>query len=120
MTAALRPGLAGGEARWAGDLPFNFVGGRNDPGSVPFGGLAQAATVALARHGTALAHYHLGGSPQGPPPLREFAADALGRRAPRCRARRMRLCFGHLDVDSIDRGIAALAGVVRHNGDLGD
>ena len=39
---------------------------------------------------------------------------------PRCGARRMRLCFGHLDVDSIDRGIAALAGVVRHNRDLGD
>ena len=81
MTALLRPGLAGGEARWGGDPPFNFVGGHNDPASVPFGGLAEAAASALARHGPALARYNLGGNPQGHRPLREFVAEALARRA---------------------------------------
>ena len=81
MTALLRPDLPDGEARWIGDLPFNFVGGHNDPASVPFGGFAESAAVALARHGPALARYNLGGSPQGHLPLREFIAAALDRRA---------------------------------------
>ncbi len=81
MTALLRPGLAGGQQRWAGDPPFNFVGGHNDPHSVPFAGLSEAAAVALSRHGTDLARYNLGGSPQGHLPLREVVAGALERRA---------------------------------------
>ena len=81
MTALLRPGLADGAAEWVGDPPFNFVGGHNDPASVPFGGFAEAAAAALARHGPALAAYNLGGSPQGHLPLREFVAEALDRRA---------------------------------------
>ena len=81
MTALLRPDLPDGEPRWGGDPPFNFVGGHNDPASVPFGGFAEAAAVALARHGPALARYNLGGSPQGHLPLREFIAEALDRRA---------------------------------------
>ena len=81
MTALLRSGLVEGEPRWAGDPPFNFVGGHNDPASVPFGGFAEAAAVALARHGPALARYNLGGSPQGHLPLREFVSEALDRRA---------------------------------------
>ena len=81
MTALLRSGLPDGEPRWNGDPPFNFVGGHNDPASVPFGGFAEAAAVALARHGPALARYNLGGSPQGHLPLREFIAAALDRRA---------------------------------------
>lgn len=81
MTALLRPGLADGEAEWVGDPPYNFVGGHNDPASVPFGGFAEAATAALARHGPALARYNLGGSPQGHLPLREFVSEALARRA---------------------------------------
>ena len=81
MTALLRPGLADGQAEWAGDPPFNFVGGHNDPASVPFGGFAEAAAAALARHGPALAAYNLGGSPQGHLPLREFISEALDRRA---------------------------------------
>ncbi len=81
MTALLRPGLPDGAPRWSGDPPFNFVGGHNDPASVPFGGFAEAAAVALARHGPALARYNLGGSPQGHLPLREFIAAALDRRA---------------------------------------
>ena len=81
MTGLLRPGLADGAAEWAGDPPFNFVGGHNDPASVPFGGFAEAAATALARHGPDLACYNLGGSPQGHLPLREFIAEALARRA---------------------------------------
>ena len=81
MAALLRPDVPDGEARWTGDLRFNFVGGHNDPASVPFGGFAESAAVALARHGPALARYNLGGSPQGHLPLREFIAGALDRRA---------------------------------------
>ena len=81
MASVLRAGVHEGESRWAGDLPYNFVGGHNDPASVPFAGFAEAAAVALSRYGTALARYNLGGSPQGHLPLREFVADALGRRA---------------------------------------
>ena len=81
MTALLRPGIPEGAGRWHGDPPFNFVGGHNDPASVPFGGFAEAAAAALARHGPALAHYNLGGSPQGHLPLRAFISDALARRA---------------------------------------
>ena len=81
MAALLRPDLPDGEARWTADLPFNFVGGHNDPASVPSGGFAESAAVALARHGPALARYNLGGSPQGHLPLREFIAAALDRRA---------------------------------------
>ena len=81
MAALLKPWLADGEASWVGDPPFNFVGGHNDPASVPFGGFAEAATAALARHGPALARYNLGGSPQGHLPLREFISEALARRA---------------------------------------
>ena len=81
MAALLRPDVPDGEARWTGDLPFNFVGGHNDPASVPSGGFAESAAVALARHGPALARYNLGGSPQGHLPLREFIAAALDRRA---------------------------------------
>ena len=81
MAALLRPDVPDGEARWTGDLRFNFVGGHNDPASMPFGGFAESAAVALARHGPALARYNLGGSPQGHLPLREFIAAALDRRA---------------------------------------
>ena len=81
MAGLFRPGLGDGAAVWAGDPPFNFVGGHNDPASVPFGGLAEAAASALARHGPALAAYNLGGSPQGHLPLREFISEALARRA---------------------------------------
>ena len=81
ITALLRPELAVGADRWAEDPPYNFVGGHNDPASVPFGGFAEAAATALARHGPALARYNLGGSPQGHLPLREFISEALASRA---------------------------------------
>ena len=81
MTGLLRPGLADGAAEWVGDPPFNFVGGHNDPASVPFGGFAEAAATALARHGPDLARYNLGGSAQGHLPLREFISESLARRA---------------------------------------
>ncbi len=81
MVSMLRPRLSVGENRWSGDVPYNFVGGHNDPASVPSGGFAEAAAVALSRFGKDLAFYNLGGSPQGHLPLREFVAEALGRRA---------------------------------------
>ncbi len=81
LTAHFRPGLPAPEAPSPPAPRFSFVGGHNDAASVPFGGLAEAATAALTREGTKLATYNLGGSPLGYGPLREFIAGALHARA---------------------------------------
>jgi 2-aminoadipate transaminase len=81
IAASFRSGLPAPAARWDGNLPYSFVGGHNDAASVPFAGLAEAATTIMRREGPALAAYNLGGSPQGYLALREFVAGALGQRA---------------------------------------
>lgn len=81
ITELFRPGLPASEAPWAQPPRYSFVGGHNDPDNVPFGGLAEAAVNVLRREGTSLAHYNLGGGPQGYLPLREFVTDVLSVRA---------------------------------------
>ena len=81
MTGAFRPDLPDAAAPWVDPPDYAFVGGNNDPESVPFGGLAEAAVNVLTREGRALATYNLGGSPQGYLPLRSFLCDALAGRA---------------------------------------
>ncbi len=61
--------------------PFAFVGGNNDPDSVPFAGLAEAAMTVMTREGRNLATYNLGGSALGYEPLRSFVARSLKDRA---------------------------------------
>lgn len=69
--------VAAGAARWSGAPKYNFVGGHNDPESVPGQALMNAATRVLEDHAGLLATYNLGGSPQGYLPLREFVKAKL-------------------------------------------
>lgn len=63
--------------RWSGFPPYNFVGGHNDPDSVPVADLTAAAARVIAREGRSLATYGLDSGPQGYRPLREFVAGRL-------------------------------------------
>ena len=50
-TPLFRKDLAGQAAPWAGFPKYNFVGGHNDPDSIPAADLAEAAKQVLLREG---------------------------------------------------------------------
>lgn len=79
--ALFRPDLPPAASRWNGFPKYNFVGGHNDPASVPVEGLIAAAQKVLAREGRTLATYGLDSGPLGYRPLREFIARKLTRDA---------------------------------------
>lgn len=79
--ALFRPDLPPAAARWTGFPRYNFVGGHNDPDSVPVEGLIAAAQKVLAREGRTLATYGLDSGPLGHRRLREFIACKLERDA---------------------------------------
>lgn len=81
MLDAFRSDLPAAPGPWHKPPQYSFVGGNNDTESIPFAGLAEAATTVLRREGRNLATYNLGGSPQGYEPLREFVMSGLGARA---------------------------------------
>ena len=64
-------------APWSGFPQYNFVGGHNDPGSLPIDKLTRACTDVLSREGKTLATYSLESGPQGYLPLREFLVAKL-------------------------------------------
>lgn len=75
----------------AGDLPapaapftgfpkYMFVGGHNDPASMPVEGLAASAARMVRAHGRDLSKYNFGMGPMGFPGLREHIADKVQRR----------------------------------------
>jgi 2-aminoadipate transaminase len=66
-------------ARWAGNAPFNFIGGHNDRTLVPIEELIAAAATVLRREGQELAVYRLGEGHQGYSGLRRFVAERLSR-----------------------------------------
>jgi 2-aminoadipate transaminase len=70
-------GLPAPSGPWKGFPPFNFVGGNNDPESVPVEGLAEAAERVIRREGRSLAIYNLGTGGLGYPGLRRFIAGKL-------------------------------------------
>ncbi len=76
-----RADLPPAAARPGGFPPFNFVGGHNDPGSVPVEDLIAAAARAMRRDGRALSKYGLDSGPLGYRPLREFLVGKLKRDA---------------------------------------
>jgi 2-aminoadipate transaminase len=76
-----RSDLPPAAAKPGGFPPFNFVGGHNDPVSVPVEDLIAAATRAMRRDGRSLAKYGLDSGPLGHKPLREFLVDKLKRDA---------------------------------------
>ncbi len=64
-------------APWSGFPTYNFVGGHNDPGSLPVDKLTRACSDVLSREGKTLATYSLESGPQGYLPLREFLVGKL-------------------------------------------
>ena len=81
MTAKMIDGLPQPAGPWSPIPRFSFVGGNNDSPSVPVGGLTEASMAVLAKHGSELATYNLGGNPQGFETLREFVAASLAANA---------------------------------------
>lgn len=81
MTGKLAAGLPAPAGAWAPIPKYSFVGGNNDSPSVPVGGLTEAAMAVLAKHGSNLATYNLGGNPQGFEGLRSFVAESLAANA---------------------------------------
>ncbi|MEM7096023.1 MAG: PLP-dependent aminotransferase family protein [Actinomycetota bacterium] len=81
LLGSFRDDLPAAAGAWVDPPDYAFVGGHNDPESIPFAGLAEAALTVLRREGRNLATYNLGGSPQGYAPLRAFVMDGLGARA---------------------------------------
>ena len=77
----LRNDLPPAAARWNGFPAFNFVGGHNDPDSVPVEDLRNAADAVLRREGATLATYGLESGPLGYHPLRAFLSDKLKQQA---------------------------------------
>lgn len=76
-TPLLRKDIAAQANPWAGFPKFNFVGGHNDPDSIPAAALAEAAKSVLLREGSSLATYGMQSGPQGYRPLRQFIANKL-------------------------------------------
>jgi 2-aminoadipate transaminase len=76
-TSLLRKDLAAPAAPWGGYPELNFVGGHNDPASVPADQLAEAAKRVIAREGRSLATYNMDHGPLGYLPLRQLIADKL-------------------------------------------
>lgn len=78
FSTAVKPNLpAPAAAPWSGYPPYNFVGGHNDPDSLPIEKLTRACTEVLQREGKTLSTYSLDSGPQGYLPLREFLVDKL-------------------------------------------
>ena len=77
----LRSDLPPAAAPWSDFPRYNFVGGHNDPDSVPVDDLVAAATRVIGREGRSLATYGLSSGALGYRPLREFIAAKLARDA---------------------------------------
>jgi len=64
-------------APWRKFPPYHFVGGNNDPDSLPIDLIADACDKVLRREGRTLATYSLESGPQGYLPLRDFLVTKL-------------------------------------------
>ncbi len=77
FTPHLRKDLPNPAVPWTGYPELNFVGGHNDPASIPVDHLAEAAKRVIAREGHSLATYNMDNGPLGYLPLRKVIADTL-------------------------------------------
>lgn len=106
FTPSLAPGLPAPAARWDGFPRYNFIGGHNDPDSVPVDDLLAAATTVLKREGRTLATYGLHSGPLGYRPLREFLVTKLRRDAGiNCTADEILITSGSLQGLDLVNGI---------------
>ena len=72
-------GLPAASPKWSGFPKYNFIGGHNDPDSIPIDGLIEAAERVLRRRGHTLATYGQDGGPLGDKEMRAFLAGKLNR-----------------------------------------
>ncbi len=79
LEQAFAQGLPEPAPRWTGFPEHNFIGGHNDPESIPVEALIEAAASVLRRDGSKLAMYNLSHGPQGYSKLREFVATKAKR-----------------------------------------
>lgn len=69
------PAAAG---RWEGFAPYNFIGGHNNPDTIPIEALVESAARVLRQEGRNLATYNLNSGPLGYIGLREFMVEKMG------------------------------------------
>lgn len=72
-------GLPAATPKWTGFPKYNFIGGHNDPESIPIDGLVAAAERVLRRRGHTLATYGQDSGPLGDHEMRGFLADKLNK-----------------------------------------
>ena len=70
-------GLPVTQPKWSGFPEYNFVGGHNDPESIPVEGLIEATARVLRRRGQTLATYNQDSGPLGDIEMRQFLAGKL-------------------------------------------
>ena len=75
-TDALSPAI-----EWKGYPKFNFIGGHNDPESIPIISLKESINKIILKEGKTLAKYGLESGPQGYLPLRQFISNQLKKSA---------------------------------------
>ena len=76
-STVMRTDLPPAAVKFTGFPKFNFVGGHNDPDSLPAADLTAAVTAVMQREAKNLATYGMTSGPQGYLPLREFLVKKL-------------------------------------------
>jgi 2-aminoadipate transaminase len=64
--------------RWGGFAPYNFIGGNNNPDTIPIEALVESSARVLRQEGRNLATYNLNSGPLGYIGLREFMVEKMG------------------------------------------
>ena len=109
FSSVIKSNLPPESAPWSAFPQYNFVGGHNDPDSLPLESLINACNSVMKREGKTLSTYSLQSGPQGYITLREFLVDKLKRYADiQCTTDEILLTSGSLQT--IDLINAALLG----------
>lgn len=77
--ARFAAGLPATQPKWTGFPKYNFIGGHNDPESIPVEGLIEATARVLRRRGQTIATYNQDCGPLGDIEMREFLANKLAK-----------------------------------------
>ena len=107
FSAAVNSTLPPESAPWSEFPQYNFVGGHNDPDSLPLESLINACNNVMKREGKTLSTYSLESGPQGYIALREFLVDKLRRYAEiQCTTDEILLTSGSLQaIDLINEAL---------------
>jgi 2-aminoadipate transaminase len=77
--ARFAKGLPAPAPKWSGFPKYNFIGGHNDPESIPVEGLIEAAASVLRRRGQTIATYGQDSGPLGDREMRQFLSDKMNK-----------------------------------------